>query len=195
MVYLCSESWTRTSDLRVMSPTSYLLLYLAMLTVQIYGKISADASFFLPRGNFSYICSALPPRAARYPMRKKRIRTTSPVVYFRRWARHRYAAFASLGRQVKIARLRTDMCQGEEQKGGRTFFSFGDIFTFCDRIGQGEIPSPPDLQQAEKIFLTQVLAVTPRTDCRKAQTGSEPRICPGRSLFHRRNKLLPGLVF
>ena len=26
----CSEGWTRTSDLRVMSPTSYLLLYLAM---------------------------------------------------------------------------------------------------------------------------------------------------------------------
>jgi hypothetical protein len=28
--YLSSEDWTRTSDLRVMSPTSYLLLYLAI---------------------------------------------------------------------------------------------------------------------------------------------------------------------
>ena len=163
-----------------MSPTSYLLLYLALLTVQIYGEISANASFFLPRGNFSYLCSALPPRAARYPMRKNRIRTTSPVVYFRRWARHRYAAFASLGRQVKIARLRTDMCQGEERKGGRALFSFGDSFTACDSIGQGEIPSPPDLQEVEKTFLTQVLAVTPRTDCPQGANRPRATYMPGK---------------
>ena len=42
-----SESWTRTSDLRVMSPTSYLLLYLAILTVQIYNLFSFLANFWL----------------------------------------------------------------------------------------------------------------------------------------------------
>ena len=33
--FLCSGDWTRTSDLRVMSPTSYLLLYPAMWTANI----------------------------------------------------------------------------------------------------------------------------------------------------------------
>ena len=32
----CSGNWTRTSDLRVMSPTSYLLLYPAIFWVQKY---------------------------------------------------------------------------------------------------------------------------------------------------------------
>ncbi len=37
---LCSGNWTRTSDLRVMSPTSYLLLYPAMWTAKIQRKIN-----------------------------------------------------------------------------------------------------------------------------------------------------------
>lgn len=48
---------------------------------------------------------------------RKRLRT-SAVLYFRRWSRRGYAAFASLGRQVKICRLRANVCAGEERKAG-----------------------------------------------------------------------------
>ena len=48
---------------------------------------------------------------------RKRLRT-SAVLYFRRWSRRGHAAFASLGRQVKICRLRANVCAGEERKAG-----------------------------------------------------------------------------
>ncbi len=44
--FLCSGDWTRTSDLRVMSPTSYLLLYPAMRTANIRSFIGLTK----PRG-------------------------------------------------------------------------------------------------------------------------------------------------
>lgn len=53
-------------------------------------------------------------------VKKTTIRNRKNVLYFRRWARRGYAAFVSLGRQVKISRLRTDMCQGEERKARRS---------------------------------------------------------------------------
>ena len=44
---MCSGSWTRTSDLRVMSPTSYLLLYPAIRTSKIQ-KITIPNKGFVP---------------------------------------------------------------------------------------------------------------------------------------------------
>ena len=56
--FLCSGDWTRTSDLRVMSPTSYLLLYPAMWTANIRRFIGLIKSwlgeiFILPPGAFA----------------------------------------------------------------------------------------------------------------------------------------------
>ena len=45
-VPVCSGSWTRTSDLRVMSPTSYLLLYPAMLVYKYTPFLYISISFF-----------------------------------------------------------------------------------------------------------------------------------------------------
>mgnify|MGYP005967160043 CR=1 FL=1 len=84
--------------------------------VQIYDGISAYASF-LARKFFSYICPWLQGLLC---MRKSTVISRKTPLYFRRWARRGYAAFASLGRQVKICRLRTDMCEGEERKAHRT---------------------------------------------------------------------------
>ena len=41
-VLASSGNWTRTSDLRVMSPTSYLLLYPAMWTTNIQPFLCVD---------------------------------------------------------------------------------------------------------------------------------------------------------
>jgi hypothetical protein len=44
--FLCSGNWTRTSDLRVMSPTSYLLLYPAISTAKIQYYLSENQALF-----------------------------------------------------------------------------------------------------------------------------------------------------
>ena len=45
LFYFSSESWTRTSDLRVMSPTSYRLLYLAVFDIANIRHISGMCKF------------------------------------------------------------------------------------------------------------------------------------------------------
>ncbi len=53
--FLCSGDWTRTSDLRVMSPTSYLLLYPAIWTAKIqrfFSIIKISKENYLSRRNY-----------------------------------------------------------------------------------------------------------------------------------------------
>ena len=51
-------------------------------------------------------------------MRKQSISSGKKIIHFKRWTRRRYAIFSSLGKNIKICRLRTDMCAGEEMKQG-----------------------------------------------------------------------------
>ncbi len=58
-LFLSSGSWTRTSDLWVMSPTSYQLLHPAMFGLQKYGdflkkQLSLPKKVLLPAETFSF---------------------------------------------------------------------------------------------------------------------------------------------
>ena len=89
-------------------------------------------------------------------MRKSTVISRKTPLYFRRWARRGYAAFASLGRQVKICRLRTDMCEGEERKAHRTT---GCLDEAVFRLQQNNIDEeliPPE-QQAEQLAVQSVV--------------------------------------
>lgn len=89
-------------------------------------------------------------------MRKSTVISRKTPLYFRRWARRGYAAFASLGRQVKICRLRTDMCEGEERKAHRTT---GCLDEAVFRLQQSDVDEeliPPE-QRVEQLAVQSVV--------------------------------------
>ena len=91
-------------------------------------------------------------------MRKSTVLSTRSPLYFRRWARRGYAAFASLGRQVKICRLRTDMCEGEERKAHRIS---GCLDEAVFRLQQNDVDEeliPPE-QQVEQLAVQSVVRI------------------------------------
>ena len=109
-------------------------------------------------------------------MRKTPIRNTGNVLFFRRWARRGYAAFASLGCQVKISRLRTDMCQGEERKASRCGADVQSQESSCV-LSTGLQEGKPPLRQRRDVVLAGAVSGEGEPDavdyrsCENRQTG------------------------
>ena len=62
LVFASSGDWTRTSDLRVMSPTSYLLLYPAMWTANIQRFLH----HFQTKLNIPFLLAPIPPKIHKF---------------------------------------------------------------------------------------------------------------------------------
>lgn len=108
--------------------------------------------FLLPEHFFVHLPGYGEDFPGRKIMRKTPIRNTGNVLFFRRWARRGYAAFASLGCQVKISRLRTDMCQGEERKASRCGADVQSQESSCV-LSTGLQEGKPPLRQRRDVVL------------------------------------------